>query len=67
MEKSASKEKIGLRGAMPPGFLLVVYDSESGNAEYIPPECSIHIINSEWNEKNGLVIRKVNAENSGGI
>lgn len=51
---------------MPPGFLLVVYDSESGNAEYIPPECSIHIINSEWNEKNGLVIRKVNAENSGG-
>ena len=38
VEKGASKEKIGLRGAMPPGFLFAVYDSESGNAEYIPPE-----------------------------
>lgn len=23
---------------MPPGFLFAVYDSESGQAEYIPPE-----------------------------
>lgn len=38
IEKGASKEKIGLRGAMPPGFLFAVYDSESGNADYIPPE-----------------------------
>lgn len=38
LEKGASKEKIGLRGAMPPGFLFAVYDSENGNAEYIPPE-----------------------------
>lgn len=40
VEKGASKEKIGLRGAMPPGFLFAVYDSGSGNAEYIPPEYS---------------------------
>ena len=40
VEKGASKEKIGLRGAMPPGFLFAVYDSENGNAEYIPPEYS---------------------------
>ena len=38
VEKGASKEKIGLRGAMPPGFLFAVYDSETGNADYIPPE-----------------------------
>lgn len=38
VEKGASKEKIGLRGAMPPGYLFAVYDSESGNADYIPPE-----------------------------
>ena len=38
VEKGASKEKIGLRGAMPPGMLFVVYDSESGLPEYIPPE-----------------------------
>lgn len=38
VEKGASKEKIGLRGAMPPGFLFAVYDSKSGNADYIPPE-----------------------------
>lgn len=37
VEKGASKEKIGFRGAMPPGVLFAVYDSESGNAEYIPP------------------------------
>ena len=37
LEKGASKEKIGLRGAMPPGFLFAVYDSENGNAEYITP------------------------------
>lgn len=40
VEKGASKEKIGLRGPMPPGFLFAVYDSENGNAEYIPPEYS---------------------------
>ena len=38
VEKGASKEKIGLRGPMPPGVLFAVYDSESGAAEYIPPE-----------------------------
>ena len=36
--KGASKEKIGLRGPMPPGVLFAVYDSQSGNPEYIPPE-----------------------------
>ena len=42
VEKGASKEKIGLRGPMPPGVLFAVYDSESGNPDYIPPEyCDI--------------------------
>ena len=40
VQKGASKEKIGLRGPMPPGVLFAVYDSETGNAEYIPPEYS---------------------------
>lgn len=40
VEKGASKEKIGLRGPMPPGMLFAVYDSKSGAAEYIPPEYS---------------------------
>ncbi len=38
VEKGTSKEKIGIRGAMPPGVLFAVYDSQSGNADYIPPE-----------------------------
>lgn len=38
VEKGASKEKIGLRGPMPPGVLFAVYDAESGAPEYIPPE-----------------------------
>lgn len=38
VEKGAAKEKIGLRGEMPPGVLFAVYDSESGTPEYIPPE-----------------------------
>lgn len=38
VEKGASKEKIGLRGPMPPGVLFAVYDSETGVPEYIPPE-----------------------------
>lgn len=38
VEKGASKEKIGLRGEMPPGVLFAVYDSETGLPEYIPPE-----------------------------
>lgn len=38
VEKGASKEKIGLRGEMPPGVLFAVYDSETGAPEYIPPE-----------------------------
>lgn len=38
VEKGASKEKIGLRKAMPPGVLFAVYDSETGSPEYIPPE-----------------------------
>lgn len=40
VEKGASKEKIGLRGPMPPGMLFAVYDSTSGMPEYIPPEYS---------------------------
>ncbi len=40
VEKGASKEKIGLRGQMPPGVLFAVYDTESGTPEYIPPEYS---------------------------
>ncbi len=35
-----SKEKIGLRGAMPPGVLFAVYDSKTHEPEYIPPEYS---------------------------
>ncbi|MBE7014680.1 MAG: Fic family protein [Ruminococcaceae bacterium] len=38
VEKGASKEKIGIRGAMPAGMLFAVYDSESGAPEYIPPQ-----------------------------
>ena len=38
VEKGASKEKIGLRGPMPPGVLFAVYDSQTGTPEYIPPE-----------------------------
>lgn len=42
VEKGASKEKIGLRGPMPPGVLFSVYDSQIGNPDYIPPEyCDI--------------------------
>lgn len=37
VEMGAYKDKIGLRGAMPPGMLFAVYDSETGRAEYIPP------------------------------
>lgn len=40
VEKGASKEKIGLRGPMPPGTLFAVYDSDTGAVEYIPPEHS---------------------------
>jgi len=40
VEKGASKEKIGLRGPMPPGVLFAVYDSNTGKPEYIPPEYS---------------------------
>ena len=40
VEKGASKEKIGLRGTMPPGVLFAVYDSKTGNPDYIPPEYS---------------------------
>ena len=35
VEKGASKEKIGLRGPMPPGVLFAVYDSKTGNPDYI--------------------------------
>ena len=38
VEKGASKEKIGFRGQTPPGILFAVYDSQSGNPDYIPPE-----------------------------
>lgn len=40
VEKGATKEKIGLRGPMPPGVLFAVYDSKTGNPDYIPPEYS---------------------------
>ena len=40
VEKGASKEKIGLRGAMPPGVLFAVYDATTGTPDYIPPEYS---------------------------
>lgn len=40
VEKGASKEKIGFRGLMPPGVLFAVYDSKTGNPDYIPPEYS---------------------------
>lgn len=40
VEKGAPKEKIGLRGAMPPGVLFAVYDSITGEPSYIPPEYS---------------------------
>ena len=40
VEKGASKEKIGLRGPTLPGVLFAVYDSQSGNPDYIPPEYS---------------------------
>lgn len=40
VEKEAPKEKIGLRGAMPPGYLFGVYDAATGAADYIPPEYS---------------------------
>lgn len=40
VEKGASKEKIGLRGQMPPGVLFAVYNSRNGNPDYIPPEYS---------------------------
>jgi len=38
VEKGASKEKIGLRGPMPPGMLFAVYDAVTGTPDYIPPE-----------------------------
>jgi hypothetical protein len=37
VEKGASKEKIGLRGPIQLGFVFGVYDSETGEADYIPP------------------------------
>lgn len=40
VEKGAPKEKIGLRGPMPPGVLFAVYDSKTGNPDYILPEYS---------------------------
>ena len=40
VEKGASREKIGLRGPMPPGVLFAVYDAVTGTPDYIPPEYS---------------------------
>ena len=40
VEKGAPKEKIGIRGPTPPGALFAVYDTTTGNADYIPPECT---------------------------
>lgn len=36
--KGSSKEKIGLRGSMPPGVLFAVYDKDTNKIDYIPPE-----------------------------
>lgn len=36
VEKGASKDKIGLRGPMPPGVLFAVYDATTGMPDYIP-------------------------------
>ena len=36
--KGESAEKAGLRGPMPPGVLFAVYDAQTGNPDYIPPE-----------------------------
>lgn len=48
VEKGASKEKIGLRGPMPSGILFAVYDSKTGNPDYIPPEyCDIPVLLDE--------------------
>lgn len=42
VEKGASEEKIGLRGPMPLEMLFAVYDTKTGNPDYIPPEyCDI--------------------------
>lgn len=38
--KGSSKEKIGIRGPMPAGVLFAVYDSSTGDVDYIPPEYS---------------------------
>ena len=38
VEKGAPGEKIGFRGQTPPGVLFAVYDSDSVNPDYIPPE-----------------------------
>lgn len=38
VEKGAPEERIGLRGQTPPGVLFAVYDSETGNPDYIPPD-----------------------------
>ena len=38
VEKGAPKEKIGFRGATPPGVLFAVYDGTNGEIDYIPPE-----------------------------
>ena len=48
VEKGASSEKIGLRGPMPPGVLFAVYDSVTGQPDYIPPEyCDIPVLLDE--------------------
>ena len=38
--KGEGREKVGIRGPMPPGVLFAVYDSDTGRPEYIPPEAS---------------------------
>ena len=50
VEKGASKEKIGLRGEMPPGVLFAVYDAETGEPEYIPPEYRHSICSTSFRE-----------------
>lgn len=38
LKRESQKKKTGLRGPMPPEILFAVYDSQTGNPDYIPPE-----------------------------
>lgn len=42
LKREPQKKKIGLPGPMPPGVLFAVYDSQTGNPDYMFPECTSH-------------------------